>query len=553
MAAYTLSQLVSHSAQRYPQRPAVVCGDAQLTYAQLEEASNRLGALLRSVGVCRGERVGLYLPKSLEAVVGIVGVLKAGGAYVPFDSTAPPSRIQYLLHDAELRCLITTPQQLGVLRQLDPVTLPYLLVTDPSTQSSASLTSCRARHSVRGRVVPSDASRDDGAPTAESPWPGTVLLTGATLTDQPSITPAEAAIETDPAYILYTSGSTGQPKGVMITHRNSLTFVNWCQDTFQLCPEDRVSSHAPFHFDLSVFDLYVTWAAGACVCLIPEELNVFPMSLAEFIEQRQLSVWYSVPSALTRLLLYGQLDRRDLHALRLILFAGEVFPTKYLRRLARTVPHAALYNLFGPTETNVCTYHRVADLPADDATTISIGRACANTETFVVDDEGRLAGPGEVGELYVRGPSVMKGYWKQPEKTRQVLVRPGFWPGLGDEVSYRTGDLVRLEADGTYQFLGRKDHMVKSRGHRIELGEIEAALYGHAAIKEAAVVAVPDEEIGNRLKAFVTSHQPLTAEEVAGFLVQRLPRYMVPEMIEVVGQLPKTSTGKVDKQRLQRV
>lgn len=520
MAAFTLSQFVSQSAQRSPERPAVASGDAQLTYAQLEDQSNRLGALLRSVGVCRGERVGLYLPKSLEAVVGIVGVLKAGGAYVPFDPTAPPSRIQYLLHDAELRCLITTPQQLDVLRQLDPVTLPYLLVTD-------------------------------GAPTAESPWPRTVLLTWAALTDQPSMTPAEAAIETDPAYILYTSGSTGQPKGVMITHRNSLTFVNWCQDTFQLGPEDRVSSHAPLHFDLSVFDLYVSWAAGACVYLIPEELNVFPMSLAEFIEHHRLSVWYSVPSALTRLLLHGQLERRDLRALRLVLFAGEVFPTKYLRRLKAAAPRAALYNLYGPTETNVCTYYRVTELPADDAMTIPIGQACDNTHVFAVDEQGKPIQPGAVGQLYVRGPSVMQGYWKVPEKTQQVLVRPWLWPPVGDELVYRTGDLVRLDADGrTYHFLGRKDHMVKSRGYRIELGEIESALYSHPAVKEAAVVAVPDEEISNRLAAFVVGQPGLAAEELAAFLAQRLPRYMVPESIQVLEQLPKTSTGKVDKQQL---
>lgn len=518
MAVDTLGELIRTSSHRHPDRPAVVCGNVRLTYAELDERSDRLAAWLRSIGAGRGERVGLSLPKSLEAVTAIVGTLKAGAAYVPLDPIAPPLRMRSLIGHAAPRCLIAGAEQLEGLRTLEPMALPYVLSTDN---------------------------------TASVPWPWPLTTTASwleVLSARASGPPVDGPSGTDLAYILYTSGSTGQPKGVMVTHRQSLAFVQWAQAVFQLQPEDRVSSHAPLHFDLSLFDLFVTWTAGACVYLIPQELNVFPTSLAEFIEQTPLSVWYSVPSALTRLLLYGQLDQRRLETLRLVLFAGEVFPTKYLRRLKGLLPAATLYNLYGPTETNVCTYYHVGQLPPEDSMTIPIGKGCEHNEVFAVDEQGQRIRPGEVGELCVRGPTVMRGYWKAPEETARVLVR--HWPWLGDAPVCRTGDLVRCDAGGTYHFLGRQDTMVKSRGYRIELGEIESTLASHPAIKEAAVVAVQDEEIGNRLKAFVASDEPLGGQEVLGFLAERLPRYMMPDSVDVVEQLPKTSTGKLDRQRL---
>jgi acyl-coenzyme A synthetase/AMP-(fatty) acid ligase len=313
-------------------------------------------------------------------------------------------------------------------------------------------------------------------------------------------------------------------------------------------PDDRLSNHAPLHFDLSVFDIYVALRAGACVVMVPDEANAFPVQLAEWIEREGITVWYSVPSALVRLLLHGNLERHTFARVRTVLYAGEPFPVKYLRDVMPRFPNARFFNLYGPTETNVCTFHEVPDPIPPDLADIPIGAACANTEVFAVTEDGRVAGPGEEGELYVRGPTVLLGYWGLPERTRQVLVPNPFQPAYHEPV-YRTGDLVRQGADGAYVFVGRRDHMVKSRGYRIELGEIEQVLYQHAGVKEAVVIPLPDEEVGVRLKAVIvaTENGGARRAEIQSFCLDRLPRYMVPEFFEFVDTLPRTSTGKVDR------
>ena len=237
--------------------------------------------------------------------------------------------------------------------------------------------------------------------------------------------------------------------------------------------------------------------------------------------------------------------------LRLVLFAGEVFPVKYLREL-RGVTEARLFNLYGPTETNVCTYYEVTDVPDDRVDPFPIGKAIANHEVFAVNEQNKIAKPGELGELYVRGPGLMTGYWGDVEKTSAALFRNPFEPSFEEKV-YRTGDLVRCNEDGNYVYVGRIDNMVKSRGYRIELGEIEAVLYGHPKIKEVAAIAVPDDEVTNRLKAFIVTREPgdLTAKEVQEYCHERIPAYMVPEMIEFRGPLPKTPTGKLDRRALE--
>jgi acyl-CoA synthetase (AMP-forming)/AMP-acid ligase II len=235
-----------------------------------------------------------------------------------------------------------------------------------------------------------------------------------------------------------------------------------------------------------------------------------------------------------------------------VLFAGEVFPQKYLIEVMRRLPRASFFNLYGPTETNVCTFYQVPHGLDAASTGIPIGAACANTEVFAVaESDGRLAGVGEEGELLVRGGTVMAGYWGLPEKTAQVLISNRLQPAFDDRV-YRTGDIVKLTVDGNYQFIGRRDFMVKSRGYRIELGEIEQVLHQHDKIREAAVVAVPDEEIGVRLQAFVAAHNDVIVDpgELHAFCLARLPAYMVPEAFLVRTELPKTSTGKTDRQAL---
>jgi len=248
------------------------------------------------------------------------------------------------------------------------------------------------------------------------------------------------------------------------------------------------------------------------------------------------------------LVLHGNLKAQNLDRLRLVLFAGEACPVKYLRQLAELLPKAELYNLYGPTETNVCTYYRVDRTQLASMEKVPIGRACANTEVFAVDEHDQFIHAGQTGELYVRGPSVTCGYWGDPEKTKQMLVLNRF-QSHHDEKMYRTGDLVIHREDGDYDFVGRRDSQIKSRGYRIELGEIEAALLSHPAVKEVAVVAVPDEEVSNRIKAIVAPHsgESVTAVHLQQHCAQRVPRYMIPEMIEFRESLPKTTTGKLDR------
>jgi amino acid adenylation domain-containing protein len=373
------------------------------------------------------------------------------------------------------------------------------------------------------------------------------------LASYPGDRPLELqSVTTDLAYILYTSGSTGEPKGVMLSHQNALTFVEWCADTFHVRPEDQVSGHAPLHFDLSVFDVYNAIEAGATLHMIPEDILIFPASVAKFIETHNISIWYSVPGALAQLALHGKLTKERFPKLRTILFAGEVFPVKHLQRLAELLPDVELYNLYGPTETNVCTYYPVDRSRLAELEALPIGRACANTEVFAVDEHGqRVIHAGGKGELYVRGPSVTLGYWGDPEKTRKTVVPNPFQPNFVENV-YRTGDIVVLRTDGDYDVLGRRDNQIKVRGYRVELGEIEAALLRHGAVSEAGAFAMADPVDGARIHAVVALHNGsrLSESDLQQHCALHLPRYMVPANIQLREQLPKTSTGKIDRVRL---
>jgi amino acid adenylation domain-containing protein len=514
---FALNQLLTRAAQADPGREAVRCQERAITYGELDRASNGVARALIDGGVRPGDRVGLYLPKSVEAVTSVYGILKAGAAYVPMDPKAPVVRAGTIAADCTVGAVVTTPERAEpLLRELGEHQ-PGLMVLVGEEGAAESL------------PVPS--------------------LTYAQATADPDATdPAVSVIDTDLAYILYTSGSTGRPKGVMLTHRHALTFVEWCAATIGTGPGDRFSSHAPLHFDLSVFDLYVAAYGRATVSIVPEDIAYFGADLASFIRDEGITVWYSVPSAL--MLVTRAAAGGSFPGLRAVVFAGEVYPTKHLRALRALVPDAVLWNLYGPTETNVCTYYRVDELPEDDRT-IPIGRACENTEVFAIRPDGGVAGMGEEGELYVRGSSVMRGYWGRPERSAESLVQNPAAPHL-PELVYRTGDLVKLRPDGNYDFLGRRDHQVKSRGYRIELGEIEAALHAHPGLQEAVTVAVPHQEWGKAIVAYVVPKNggAPTENEVKQHVARRLPRYMVPARVEVVSELPRTSTGKVDRSRL---
>lgn len=514
---YLLHQAVTRAAERTPQQEALRCNGQSLSYAALEQRANSLARLLLEHGVQRGDRVGIYLNKSLESHVAVYGIMKAGAAYVPLDPFAPVARTNYVIRDCGIRWLATGEEKRA--------NLPAILEAQPDL------------------VCLLGVEPGDDVPVAAIPW------------DEVWATPADAPdlglIEMDLAYILYTSGSTGDPKGIMHTHRSGLAFAQWAAATYDLRAEDRLSNHAPLHFDLSTFDLFAGALAGATTVIIPEAITKFPASVAKLMADERISVWYSVPFALIQLLQRGNLAARDLSALRWVLFAGEVFPTKHLRSLLAALPGPRYSNLFGPTETNVCTYYHVDALAADSDETIPIGIVCENAHGLVVDAEGQPLAAGQVGELVMRGPIVMRGYWGQPEMSERSFLRHAVFPHYSD-LFYRTGDLVQQRPDGNLIYLGRKDRQIKTRGYRVELDEVEVALLAHVQVEEAAVYPVPDGDGSNLLAAAVIARNGyhLSADVLVEHLNSRLPWYAVPARIDVTDDFPRTSTGKIDRRAL---
>lgn len=510
-------------AEERPDDVAVASPGEEMSYGQLMSAARGIAGSIQAAGVPGGDRVGILAPKSPRSVSAMLGSLMAGTTHVPVDPNSPAPRAQYILNDAGVRLLFTER------RTLDRVGI--------STEELDDL--------MGPRVVYLD---DDGEDA-----PGNALSWQEATNPAGTLGPRSGS-ESNPAFILYTSGSTGRPKGVVITHRNALTFVDWGCETFDVKAEDRLSSHAPFHFDLSVFDLFAALSTGASVHVVPPSLKPFPFELARWIEETEITTWYSVPSALVRLLMQGGLDRFSYERLRTVLFAGEVFPVKHLRPLMEALPHTAFHNLYGPTETNVCTFHSVPRPLPPEVEDLPIGIPCANTEIMILDEEDRPVAAGEPGELVVRGPAVMAGYWGLPERTAEALIQNPLQDDFVD-MAYRTGDLVEELPDGTLRFLGRRDHMVKIRGYRVELGEVEHGLLSHDEVEEAAVVALDDELMGSKLVAAVSlaDGSELSEAMLSQHCLDVLPRYSVPEAISVLPALPRTSTGKTDRMTLRNI
>ncbi len=505
-----LSQFLESASARRPSAVAVEDDRGRiLTYGELADVADRLSARLARWGVDRGDRVGLFLPKCLESVGAIHGILRAGAAYVPVDASSSPSRGAGILADCAVRAVVVSAALAPALRDHwpGPGPLPRMVIVGD------------------GQLSAGDASwadiLDDDAPSPLLP----------------------KRLADDPAYILYTSGSTGRPKGVTLSHANALCFLDWCAATFDLRESDRFASHAPFHFDLSTFDLFASCRSAATLVLIGESTGRDPSRLGEFLATGRIDVWYSAPSILSLLVDHAAIDAPEFRAPRLVLFAGEVFPIRSLKRLRRAWPDSSLWNLYGPTETNVCTAMQVPDLIPDDRfEPYPIGRVCPPLTSRVVDDQGRDVPPGSLGELLISGPGVTRGYFGRPDLTTLAF--------LVDEHGtrwYRTGDLVETDESGDLVFRGRRDRMVKKRGYRIELGEIESALHKHEDVESAAVVAKPGEE-GVTIAAFVAMKPGRRASIIAmkKHCTTYLPHYMIPDRVTFVGQMPRTSTDKVD-------
>jgi amino acid adenylation domain-containing protein len=536
-----LSRLLEDAAALRPGHPAVEDErGATLTYAGLFRGADRVATRLSRWGAGRGDRVGLWLPKGLESVTAIHGILRAGAAYVPAEPTGPPARAAAILAAAGVKAAVVAAELAPSLRAAWPGGAPLprlILVGDgPAPRGDAPDSSDSESDSESDPVVPLSPIVAGDAPWAE------------VLADDAPSPLAPTRDEDDLAYILFTSGSTGQPKGVMLSHANALTFLDWCRDALgPWSSDDRFASHAPLHFDLSVFDLFAACRNAATLVLIGEVLGKDPGRLGGFLADRRISVWYSAPSILSMLVERGGVDRPGFPAPRLVLFAGEVFPIAPLRRLRSAWPGARMWNLYGPTETNVCTAFPIPEtIPDDRDEPYPIGRACPPHCARVVDHDGRYLPAGALGELVIAGPGVMRGYFGRPD-----LTEAAFLVAADGTRWYRTGDLVRDDGTGCFAFHGRRDRMVKRRGYRIELGEIESTLYRHQAVDRVGVVARPGEA-GVAIEAFVALKpgQKKSIIAMKRHCAIYLPNYMVPDTITFVDGMPATSTDKVDYQRL---
>ncbi|MEM1126996.1 MAG: AMP-binding protein, partial [Bacteroidota bacterium] len=342
----------------------------------------------------------------------------------------------------------------------------------------------------------------------------------------------------------------GLPKGIVHTHASSLSYATLAADVYGLRADDRLSGFPPLHFDQSIFDYMSGPSVGATTVIISEGHMMMPASLSQLMADERLTVWYSVPYALVQLLLRGALDQRDLSSLRWVLFGGEVFPPKHLRALMLQWPQARFSNVYGPAEVNQCTFHHMDTPPADDAV-LPIGPIWPNAEGLVLGPDEAVLPPGEAGELVVRTPTMMQGYWNRPAlNDRAFYHRPR--AGGRTDLFYRTGDLVRQDEAGTYWFLGRQDRQIKARGYRIELDEVEAALLAHAAVAEAAVYAVPGPNGGHQVQAALLLHPgpAPTPREILAHAAQNLPAFALPARLDIIDQFPRTSTGKIDRRAL---
>jgi len=506
-----LHEPVTAQAEMRPEAVAVARGDVRLSYGELEGLSNRLARQLAAAGCGRGERVALYLPKSPLAVAAMLGALKAGAAYVPMDPESPAPRQARVLALADCRVLVAAgpvaPRLREVLAATPPGARPRLAWLDDE-------------HAAPGGPAPAFTLRELGA--------------------QPARAPARAGAPSDPALILFTSGSTGLPKGVTLTHANVAHFLGWARAHFGLEAADRVSQHAPLRFDISTFDIYGALWSGAELHLVPPELNLLPHKLAQLMREARLTQWFSVPAVLTLMAKFDVVAPGDFPSLRRVLFAGEVMPTPTLMYWMRRLPHVRFTNLYGPTETTISSsYYDVPRCPAEARAPIPIGRAVPGEELLLLD-----------GELHIAGAGLSPGYWRDPERTAEAFVPR---PGRPGERLYRTGDLARVGEDGMLYFLGRADTQVKCRGHRIELGEIEAALNALAALRESAVVAIASSGFEGALLCCAYAPAPaavVTPQSLRAGLAAVLPGYMLPQRWLRCEALPKNESGKIDRAAL---
>jgi len=507
------------SAKKYASKAAVIDeGGSSTTYKELASLSNKFGNFLNS---CFPEDkkanslIGILSSVRAESIAAILGILQIGFAYVPLDEFSPTNRLQKIIDSAGIKTVIVEAEQYERHRELlDSGLIEKVLLIG------------KADFVVSPNVITYD------------------ILLSSIDKDLPLLN----QVSDDLAYVLHSSGSTGIPKGILLTHRNARTFTDWMSKEFEIVSDDVIASRAPFKFDLSVFDIFNTFKAGATlVCFdwnIKREGNNRHSDYVDLLSKYNVSVLYTTPSTFVSLMNRGKFGEADLN-LRTIMYAGEPFPPAQLRKLMQVLPGTKVANIYGPTETNIITCYWLEDLPNADEP-IPLGSVVDDTEIIVVNEEQNICQANELGELWCRGGTVTLGYLGMVEKTSQSLVDSPFheYPVK----FWKTGDFGFRDETGCLHYRGRKDHMVKVKGYRIELGEIERALGMMEGLDEFAVIAVPDEKYSNRIYCYYSLlDTSISSDDIRSFLSLEIAEYMLPYHYENLLSLPKTSSGKVDR------
>ena len=508
-----LSALPDEAAASANLREAITFEGQSLTWGEVVECANQIANVLIEQGVQRGDRVGICLYKGMEMILAAYGVMKAGAAYVPLDPTAPAKRLAAIANDCGIEVLISQPDCLRTVRSI--ATLQKLTT-------------------ILGIPV------DDTIPAKQIDW--------KTCWESSASSPDVRIIEDDLAYIIYTSGSTGRPKGIVHTHRSGMAFIEWATEVHAINANDRLSNHSPLHFDMSMLEFYGAAYKSATTIIIPEEHKKMPASYSKLLQEERITIFYTVPFALTQLLDRGVLEQRDLSSLRWVIFGGESFSAERVTKLMNAMPNARFSHVYGPTEANACTYFH---LPSSDTLSdpMPIGVDCPNGESILVDESGEVVEGEGTGELYLRGPSVMVGYWNRPDLNKEVFATRQTGSGLTNRF-LRSGDLVRRGPDGNYYFESRKDRQVKIRGFRIELSEIEQALLVNSEVSNALAFS---EEDNNGNPMVVAAVEVGQSNEVSPIHLlqtsqEKLAAYAIPRHIEIFKEFPRTSGGKIDVQ-----
>jgi len=503
------------SAARSPEKTALVCNGRRFTYRELEVRANRLAGSLIAGGVERGDRVAIYLENSAEAVISVFAILKAGAVFLVVNPTTKADKASYILNNCRATGLITDRTKLGTLSNAVPDTPHLQGVWVAGGMPGAEFTTAK-------RLFDLTAALEDG------------IL--------PAIPPAKKCIDIDLAALIYTSGSTGRPKGVMLTHLNIVSAASSITTYLENRPDDIILSVLPLSFDYGLYQVLMAFKIGGTVLL--ERSFTYPYRIIELLKQEHVTGFPIVPT-ISAVLLQLDLSAHRFPALRYITNTAAALPTEHIRRLRNLIPDVKIFSMYGLTECK-----RVSYLPPDqiDIRPTSVGRGMPNEEVYIVDDTGRRSSAGTVGELVVRGSNVMKGYWELPEETDRML-KPGPLPG--EKVLY-TGDLFRMDEEGYLYFVGRKDDIIKTRGEKVSPREVEDVLHAMPGVVEAAVIGIPDEVLGEAIKAVVRLQAGvnLTAEEVIHWCSLKLENFMVPKFVEFQGEFPKTSTGKISKREL---